>query len=562
MNAGVNNLKNNNYCKKYILNSKANSYIISLESLVKNKEQILHIFLSHSQTNEKMVFYTDKFLEEIKKEYNFLSEYQTIESLIDYFTKIIKQNLITIDRTNKLIYSLYFYDKNINKVIKLYLKRKIEMNEKIIEEIEEEILKLYKDYEKLKNDANKNESKDNQYIKDKNLDFILSFYSMNNIHKRSDSFENNIYKKLSIINELSFDIINNKFIINKSNFDFAQNIIFKKNDNIMYCSEELIEVKNKIIINNEKEECELFNGFNIENEHTIIIWTVKNRGNIINYKLDNKENKEKIAHNNKIDNLQYFHKENFSKNNDYILNSFGKLIKNFCLFNNKDYTKENSFIFIYYEKFIDFNNNFKSQKEKEIICYKLDNNLKLINWKNNQKNKVISSFDKINYIDTFFNRKENILYLINCQERNIKIIKNVLNDNYKGIYYNNNETEHLSAFIVERNNNIELFEINIKGIYIWDINNNLKPKSKIFYNNYFFYDICLWNNDFLCASTNLGFKFISINDKKIIKTIEKCANKTGSKIMKIYSIKEGYSLIGIDFKYNLSLYSIEVKKNN
>ena len=544
MNAGVNNLKNNNYCKKYILNSKANSYIISLESLVKNKEQILHIFLSHSQTNEKMVFYTDKFLEEIKKEYNFLSEYQTIESLIDYFTKIIKQNLITIDRTNKLIYSLYFYDKNINKVIKLYLKRKIEMNEKIIEEIEEEILKLYKDYEKLKNDANKNESKDNQYIKDKNLDFILSFYSMNNIHKRSDSFENNIYKKLSIINELSFDIINNKFIINKSNFDFAQNIIFKKNDNIMYCSEELIEVKNKIIINNEKEECELFNGFNIENEHTIIIWTVKNRGNIINYKLDNKENKEKIAHNNKID------------------NSFGKLIKNFCLFNNKDYTKENSFIFIYYEKFIDFNNNFKSQKEKEIICYKLDNNLKLINWKNNQKNKVISSFDKINYIDTFFNRKENILYLINCQERNIKIIKNVLNDNYKGIYYNNNETEHLSAFIVERNNNIELFEINIKGIYIWDINNNLKPKSKIFYNNYFFYDICLWNNDFLCASTNLGFKFISINDKKIIKTIEKCANKTGSKIMKIYSIKEGYSLIGIDFKYNLSLYSIEVKKNN
>ena len=580
--------ENNNYCKKYTLNSKNNNYIVSFECVIKYNCKKLYIKLNHFKANRDINFYSEFFLEEIKNEYNFLSEYNTIESLIDYFAKLTKRNYITIDKINNLVYILYFYDKKKNKLIKIYLKRKIEMNQKNIEEIEEEILKMYKDLEKSNEINSINISKDNPNMGDKTLEIISNIYSMNST--KDDFSDSNIYKELFKINEISFKIINNsECIINKINANPKKEIIFKDNDNNIFFYNEPININKKTIINDKKEKCELFNAFNIENGHTIIIWTVNNKPNIINYKWDNRKSKEIKAHNNKINDLKYFHKENVLRNNDYIislsqndeeaikiwniinentlqyvhslrLNTFGKLIDFFCLFNNLNYSKENSYIFLYYESFIDFDNKFNMQKEKEVICYKLDNHLQIVNWNKKHNNKVITCFDAINSIDTFYYRKEQKLYLINCNESNIKVIEDPLNDNYNGIYFNNYEELPLGAFIVERNNNIELFEMNKKGIYIWDINNIFQPKSKIILKDYSFYDICLWNDELLWASTDSGFQLININNKNIITAIDNCESKTFSKIRKINSLSEGYSIIGTDFQNNLCLYSMKVKE--
>ena len=580
--------ENNNYCKKYTLNSVNNNYIVSFECIIKYNCKKLYIKLNHFQANRVISFYSEFFLEEIKNEYNFLSEYNTIESLIDYFAKLTKRNYITVDRINNLVYILYFYDKKKNKLMKIYLKRKIKMNQKNIEEIEEEILKMYKDLEKLNEINSINISKDNPNMGDKTLEIISNICSLNST--KDDFSDSNIYKKLYIINEISFKIINNsKCIINKINTNSKKDIIFKDNNNTIFFYNEPIYLNKKTIISDKKEKCELFNAFNIENGYTIIIWTVNNKPNIINYKWDNKKHQEIKAHNNKIDDLKYFHKETILRNNDYIIslsqndeeaikiwniinentlqyvhslrfNTFGKLIDFFCLFNNINYSKENSYIFLYYESFIDFENKFNMQKEKEIICYKLDNHLQIVNWNKNHNNKIITCFDMINSIDTFYYRKEGKLYLINCNESNIKVFEDPLNDNCNGIYFNNYEEPPLSAFIVERNNNIELFEMSKKGIYIWDINNIFQPKSKIILKDFSFYDICLWNDELLWASTDSGFQLININNKNIIRAIDNCESKTFSKVRKINTLSEGYSIIGIDFQKNLCLYSMEVKQ--
>ena len=102
--------------------------------------------------------------------------------------------------------------------------------------------------------------------------------------------------------------------------------------------------------------------------------------------------------------------------------------------------------------------------------------------------------------------------------------------------------------------------MNKKGIYIWDINNIFQPKSKIILKDYSFYDICLWNDELLWASTDSGFQLININNKNVITAIDNCENKTFSKVRKINSLSEGYSIIGIDFQKNLCLYSMEVKE--
>ena len=569
----ISKIESNNfkkYLKKYKLISanNNNNYIINLESLVKNNQKMLFIKLTHKLVGREITFYTEKSLEEIFKEIDFLSvsEFNTINSLIDYFSKLIKSNNITVDRTNNLIYNLYLFDNDKNKIIKFYLKRKIEMNHKNIEEIENEILNMHKSFE---NELNILEQKIEK----------LSNELIEMSNNKSSSIKNFDMNK--------FEIITFGFMINNINDNEIINIdnILKENNNNIKFPVEPINDKNKIIFNKEREKCELFTAFNLGNNHLIIVWTIKQKPNIINFQWNNDDRNEIEAHNNEINSLQYFHNENIKDNNDYIislskndedtfkiwnilnekklelfkiiqLNDFGKIIDCFCIFNNKDYSGDNSFIFAYYENFM------KSKNNNEIICYKLDNMLNKIKWEDNKYTKLINSLEKIHYLDTFYYKNKNKLYLINSNERNVEIFENPLLNDYKGFYFGNNEKLHLSAFIVERNDNIELFETNIKGINIWDINNFLEPKIKIELHNNFTYDICLWNNEFLLASTTSGFQFIKIEEGQSKIIIDNCRNKGTSKVRKIFSPQEGYSIIGIDHEQNLSLWPIRVKKNN
>ena len=119
--------------------------------------------------------------------------------------------------------------------------------------------------------------------------------------------------------------------------------------------------------------------------------------------------------------------------------------------------------------------NKKNNYSKSIICYKLNNNKEIINLEKNEKIKI-NNFDTIYFLDTFYYLKKGKLYLINCNNKNVNVIENPLQQ-YKKIFFcdDNKENLHLSAFINENNNVVKLFDSNYKGIYIWNISdiNNL-----------------------------------------------------------------------------------------
>ena len=111
------------------------------------------------------------------------------------------------------------------------------------------------------------------------------------------------------------------------------------------------------------------------------------------------------------------------------------------------------------------------------------------------------------------------------------------------------KSKYYSAFIAKRNNNIELFDLNEDKINIWDIEDNNQPKNVIKLNNALPFDICLWNNEFLLVSTNIGFQLINCENDQDKIIIDECKDKNFSKIRKIVHKEEFQGIVGID-QYN------------
>ena len=470
-----------------------------------------------------------------------------------------------------------------------------------LKEIESQILLESNNKKELTttyNINNSNDIKSNFFINLMNRDNNISLLSKNNSknlnnNNNSRNFNNlNIQNNNKIMNNNSnfnnFNIKNsnnNIFNIYHSNVYFKddKNIIFKENNNSISFDVEPKQFKEKIIID-KKYKCEIFTAFILPNNHPIIAWiTTDNKQVIKTQNINNKDDflvKVKQAHTHYIDDLKYFYDENIKENyiislstNDEESLKFWKLgdecdleiksiikfdfvkisIEHFCIFNNNFYSKENSYLFIYGEN-KDMNQKSDKYLHKRIICYKLNNELEIINWENNQKIKTINNIETINYLDYFYYKEKNELYLINCNNKNVSVVENPLNEYISSFLNNDNEQFHLSAFIVERNNTLELFDSNYNGIYIWNLNNKTL-ESKIFIKNSIPYDICLWNNNYLLVSSASGFMVIQINQNNIIAHLEESKDsKSHSKIRKIYSVKEGYLMVGIDIEGNLCLW--------
>ena len=500
-------------------------------------------------------------------------------------------------------------DKEIEQeILKIYDKLKnneeryVNLNQKL-KQIESQILQESNSKKEIitaNNISNRNDNKSRFFIDLINRDNNISSFSYNNNKNLNNNnnvnFNNlNIQNNNTIMNNNSnfnnFNIKNsnnNIFNIINSNvyFEDDKDNIFKENNNSIAFEVEPKQFKEKIIFDT-KNKCEIFTAFILPNNHPIIAWTTTDNKQVIKTQnINNKDDclvKVKKAHTHYIDNLKYFYDENIKENyiislstNDEESLKFWKLkdecdleiksiikfdfvkinIEHFCIFNNNFYSKKNSYLFIYGEN-RDMNQKSDKYFHKRIICYKLNNELEIINWENNQEIKTINNIETINYLDTFYNKKKNQLYLINCNNKNVSVVENPLNEYISSFLNNDNEQLHLSAFIVERNNTLELFDSNNNGIYIWNINNKTL-ESKIFIKNSIPYDICLWNNNYLLVSSVAGFMVIQINQKNIIVHLEESKNesKSYSKIRKIYSLKERYSMVGIDIEGNLCLWPI------
>ena len=716
-----------NYCRQYQLKSLSNEYLIKFQSVEKKNETKLNITIIHYILKNEILYYSEKTLKEIHQENNFLSEFRSITSLIDYLSYRTKNDDIIIDKQTTLFYTLIVLNNTKNQEAKFLLVRKlgeslekeiINLNKKIeslsniikgqriqLKAIENDTNRIsydqkFKEIEKIEKsdnndkisssfnvkenpiiDSNKNNpifinNNNNIFNLNKNEDMInninledneknIPFNENNNsnnnfnfMQNTSKSSENNIIfnsdinkdeannKDNEIINEkeiknyndednfnnnssiigINHNMNDNQEVINSiyssnQNTMFKENManndnenkhnhnIFKENNNEI-AFQVIPKVKdNKIIISKEKEICSIFTAFNIQNGQSIIAWVTENRSQEINIKnLNNLNNEEKYccikAHESRIISIKYFHNENISEKNDYIISlsendeqtiklwllvnmkyleftniiikksERNKNIIEFCSFNNKYYSKNNSYFFIY-EEDISNNKNNNIYKNKDILCYKLDNQFKKLQWENdnnenNEKNnyvKEISNYERINYLDTFYYEKTEMFYLIICNNKEVIVRENPLTSNRKIYFFKkNNDLYHSSAFIVERKNNLELFDSNKKGIFIWDINNNNNCKIYINLSYTFTYDLCLWNDDYLWASTQVGLQLLKINDnnkqqfEKVLECLENTTYKTASKIRKIDDPKLGYCIIALDSNNSLCLWKI--KKNN
>jgi hypothetical protein len=607
---------------------------------MKNNEKKLKIKLTLIAINSITHYCFEKTLKEIYNEYNFLTEFPTIESLCDYFSKIMMKDSLRINNMHNLIYKIIFNDKSKNRIIKILLERKINnINEKDIEEIkngmksmysnietlEEQLSKKNLEYKELEDKYNKLCEKYNEMEKRK--DTNSNNYPINNNSENSNSNEHSI-KDLKILNRVSLNSSNNVFnenikdynidnsikrgnsainipsisynksysinfnndseiaSINGSNLNEiskSENIImYKENNCEINFSKNPIFIEQKYIINdnpeNEKDEIESFIAVANKNNNAIISWITKKDNKSIYIKRwrkskeeITKESKKENAHDSKINSIKYYYNDNAEDKNDYIIslsmndnktlkiwnieieddinlilvNIIEKKICCFCLFSNNKFSFD-SYLMAY----------IKDNDKKIISCWKLDNDFNILEQEEGWP-KEFTSPSEINYLDCFYYKKNNEVYLINCNNNDVNVIHQPFidngNDNNKIRAFKDSMC-HLSAFMIERENNLELFEANCNGVTIWDYNNN-SPKQRFNYGPAF--DICLWNTEFLWASTNIGFILININEEKKIKIIDENVTKkrNGSNIRKIVAGYEYESIVGIDSERKLCLWT-------
>lgn len=565
-------------CKRFQFKNGEKTYVFSMKS-INPKELILKLAVIHiKQINQ---FYDKKTLEEIHYEFSFLKNILTIKTFIEYLVNLLKKKNMKISRLNNSIYNIIFYDNDKNGEIKFFLVKNNDNNyEKM--SIENEELK-----KKLNNMDQEIQS---QKSKIENLEEIIQKLQANKESQikpsiqQVDSENGSINKNLIISNsgfQSNFSSMNSEIrysSVNQSieNSSIKQSYFYKENNNnILFKGDPNLLNISKYISEEEEnsDECETFTAFNTKTNQPIIVWTVKNQNKSIFIKnwANNTKYCEKNAHNSKIDLLQYFYDDKTENNNEYIISLskndeealkiwtidfwdknglslklksiITKKIDIFCTFSNKQYLYDN--YLITYSRF---------NEKKKIICWKLDDNLNII--ENDDFPIKVDTSNEVNFLDTYYNEKEQKLYLINCNNYDVNIIEQPLITEKKYISFKKSLC-HLNALILEKNNNMELFDANGTGVFIWDYNNNDKPKYEFSIDISF--DMCLWNIKYLWVSTNSGIKLINLEEKYFENTIDEDNGnrkmRNGSKVRKIETPLEYESLILINGERKLVMWS-------
>ena len=540
-----------NNCISFKLKSTNNEYFITIRLLDDKEPQKLEISLKHKLKTGDIDFLLQKSLEELKCENNYLSQFNSIKEIFDYFIKIIKSQNMQIVKPNTPninFYYIEFFDQE----KQIYLQIYIPKEGPIIKELKEKNQKL------------ENENK----------------YLRSEIDKISNINEGGCQGvEVSIVQSgISGMAPSNSMQIREK----EKNILKENNNNISFRNEPVGFGDGKKISDG-KDECENFTAFINMNQGSLIVWTIKRKGiiYIYDFKKDLKTKKEE-AHNNNINSVQYFHDHN--ENIDYIISLskldddiikiwkidyekdnkllliqsftkhfFKREIEIFCIFNYDEYDEENSFLFIYGKSLLIKKNNEEDVnkfKNKEIICYKLNKDLNNIIWGKDDNDydinyKTINNFYKINFLDTYYDMSDKRLYLINCNENNTEIIFNLFENDIGIPFKYNGWNYYHSAFMKEINNVLKLFQLSTNGIAIWDI------KKKILEAYKYFDDICLfdfifWNSDYIITLSDKKIITLKISGENIEIKAQKNKEKGYSKIRKIISPGNSEFIVAID----------------
>ena len=196
-------------------------------------------------------------------------------------------------------------------------------------------------------------------------------------------------------------------------------------------------------------------------------------------------------------------------------------------------------------------------KSKDILCYKLDENLNIVKGDDNEEMnyKKINNFYTVKNLDTYFDFETKILYLINANINGVEIINDLFKTNRGKIFQYEKWNTHLSAFIKRIDDSLKLFDICLNGLIIWNLNNNEQPEYIHNIEDFCPFDLISWNNDYLFISGNDRILIFNASEKRIEKTIYK--DKKGlSKIRKIDTPKSDELIVAID-NYQVKCWCID-----
>ena len=564
-----------NYNLKFKINSANNEYLIEIKIINNDLDQKkLEISLIHKIKNTNIEYFAQYTKESLINENNILSQFKTIEQIYDYLIKFIMSKQFQIVKPSLSKYYIYFFNEE-NKInFQILIPKKLDEKKEIME-LKQEIESYQKKLEDLVfkvKEFNNDERSINNPIKGK---YIINTNANNNLNIIGKCVSTEI---VQIKSEGPSYNIN----INQSSSSIKETYILKENNNYISFMNAPKNFGEEKIISNEKEQCETFTAFMSKNENSIIVWTIKGYGiiNLYDFKKDIHQ-KEENAHTGNINCVQYFHDRNAYK--DYII-SLSKLddtilkiwkiddendnklilskefqknyvnmnIEVFCIFNYTEYNKENSFLFIYGNKIKKKINkyDYNISKNKEINVYKLNEDLNIITWEkeDNMENEyeIINNFYKINYLDTYYDFETKKLYLINCNENDIEVITELFNINRGTIFKYKDWGSHLSAFIKEIKSNKKLFDLSIKGIAIWNINNIDEPEAIMEIQDFCPFDLIAYNDDYLIVSGDKNLSILKIEDNNIERIYDKNKKNKYTKVRKISLPNNSKLIVAID----------------
>ena len=546
------------YKKKYKLNSEENEYLLQFESL--DEEQIIRIILIYNKYNQKLNFSIEKDIKDIIYEFRFL-KCNTTKELVDYLSALTKKDQISINKKFTYMNIITFFDND--NYIQFNLRRKIDDKENRIEEIEDEILNIYNKLENLE-DTVKNQEKITNDIKEE-------------FQKKYENLESKLNNPIIIGQCLGREISITESNLNNSLFQ-EDKIMKDNNNNIKFNSQCYnLNKKDPIYMESQNEECDFFTAFNLKNNDPMIAWIIRKRKNIINIinmKNKNKFYKKVYEDDTYIECLQYFYNYNDDNENKEFIISLSKGAENnlivwkinngdnlslynfskieinhkinvFTMLSYINYQNKENYIFLYDELWN------RDIAQKGIHFHKINNNFRITS------TSLIEEENKVLSLDTYYDMKVERgkkLYLIDCNSNNVTLFENPFTGlENKKTFKERAESNHLCGFIVERNNNLELFESNYEGINIWDIDNNNCPKLKIQLNQEFPFNIGIWNDEYFWVVTTSGSKFFQINENIINEKKNNFDILKGSKIQKII-VSENESIVKIDSNRKLCLW--------
>ena len=535
------------------LKSVNNEYEINLNLLNNLQPQILEITLTHKMNENNIIFFLESNREQLIKENENFSEFNTIQEIFNYIISLIKNQHIKIIRQNLSYYYIQLSDvqKNIEFLI-LIPRKEVNYSKKEVKEEIESLKKQLKDCQKQIN----------------NLTEKISQINTGDINS-------NYNTGISVNSTISIVPIKNE----------EWTTIYKENNNDISFSNRPNKIKKQAIISKKEEQCENFTAFKCWNDDQIIVWTLREKGEIklYNFKKDLYSRLEH-AHSRNINSIQYFHDhkeykeyiislsqsdENILKiwlldinkiilKKQFIKSEFNMNIEIFCTFNWKKY--ESSFLFVYGEHmdnrevdgFI-----YNKVKSKDILCYKLDENLNIVKGNDNEEinYKKINNFYTVKNLDTYFDFDTEELYLINANINDVEIINDLFKTNRTKIFQYEKWNTHLSAFIKKLEDSLKLFEICLNGLIIWNLKNNEQPEYKYNIEDFCPFDLISWNKDYLFISGHDRILIFNASEKRIENTIYK--DKRGlSKIRKIDTPTSDELIVAID-NYQVKCWCID-----